>query len=86
MTTTVSSTHSIDRFLPRTAALNALLGKMSITVERIGNAFGGAEKRFVSACQRVDAVSTLMRKKLPFLGFCSAIAQDLSLIVQPYTA
>ena len=47
-------------FLPRTAALNALLGKMSITAQRIGNVFAGAEKRFVSACQRVDAVSTLM--------------------------
>ena len=55
-------------FLPRTAALNALLGKMSITVQRIGNAFGGAEKRFVSACQRVDAVSTLMREEAPFFG------------------
>ena len=59
-------------FLPRTAALNALLGKMSITVERIGNAFGGAEKRFVSACQRVDAVSTLMREEAPFFGVFAA--------------
>ena len=46
-------------FLPWTAALNAALGKMSITVQRLGSAFGGAEKRFTQACHRVDAVSTL---------------------------
>ena len=65
--------NSLNRslFLPRTAALNALLGKMSISIQRIGNVFGGAEKRFVSACQRVDAVSTLMGKDAPFFGIFS---------------
>lgn len=53
-------------FLPWTAALNAALGKMSITTQRLGSAFGGAEKRFVEACQRVDAVSTLMGENAPF--------------------
>jgi len=55
-------------FLPWTAALNALLGKMSITMQRVGSAFGGAEKRFVSACKRVDALSTLMGEQAPFFG------------------
>ena len=58
-------------FLPWTATLNAVLGKMSITVQRMGSAFGGAEKRFVQACQRVDAVSTLMEENAPFFGVFS---------------
>ena len=71
-------------FLPRTAALNALLGKMSITAQRIGNVFGGAEKRFVSACQRVDAVSTLMREEAPFFGvFATPIPQTYPSLYNP---
>lgn len=58
-------------FLPWTAALNAALGKMSITLQRLGSACGGAEKRFTQACQRVDAVSTLMGENAPFFGVFS---------------
>ena len=58
-------------FLPWTAALNAALGKMSITAQRLGSAFGGAEKRFNQACHRVDAVSTLMGENAPFFGVFS---------------
>ena len=58
-------------FLPWTAVLNVALGKMSITAQRLGSVFGGAEKRFTQACQRVDAVSTLMGENAPFFGVFS---------------
>ena len=56
-------------FLPWTAALNAALGKMSITVQRLGSAFGGAEKRIHPSMPARGCCVHLDGRKRSFWGF-----------------